>query len=455
MPADPLLGAKLRAILVAFRKELKPEISSPQAKLRADLIDMVLSRIVVELDGGDPGETYWDEVATLTSIQADASVEERRKALADLLVSGTLGNQDAIVRKVAEAESERRVGYEDLVAATLAEMPAEKGSADELAIPADTFSAYLRSRFSEDAGLTVEKVVTVPGGRSKGTILLDYRSAQGPRQIVVRRDFATSVTGTSVSYEFPVVRAAFEAGLQVPEPLWLEEDLSVIGGRFIAFERVTGKAMGTLFASDATPAFTRHFAGALAQLHAVDIDAAGIGMHLRFGADANPVRAMIDGFYGRYIDGLRPHPVMDAAFAWLRSNMDAIGNERALVHGDAGLHNTMGDGDTLTALLDWEFAHAGDPAEDLTYCKYLVERILPWDEFMAAYSAAGGKPISDIRIRFFSVWRTLHLSILTGFAMEAFAKGVDRDLRLAAIGFNTFPKQLRDLATDLAAAVAA
>ena len=80
-----------------------------------------------------------------------------------------------------------------------------------------------------------------------------------------------------------------------------------------------------------------------------------------------------------------------------------------------------------------------------------MERILPWDEFMAAYVAAGGQPISEQRMRFFTIWRTLHLSILTGFARAVFERGQDRDLRVATIGFNTFPKQLRDLAKDLAA----
>ena len=71
-----------------------------------------------------------------------------------------------------------------------------------------------------------------------------------------------------------------------------------------------------------------------------------------------------------------------------------------------------------------------------------------------AYRAAGGPAISPERLTFFGVWRTLILSVWTGLARTAYDSGADRDLRLAAIGHNTFPRQLRALANDLAEAMA-
>lgn len=414
--SDPLQGAKLRAVLMAFRSELKPELSSPYAKLRGELIDMMLSRLTVEAEGG-----------------------------------GLEAGSEQSIEEIASGERARRDAYEKRVEAARTAQPEGASSATELDIPAETFTQWLGRH---EPGATVEKVTTVPGGRSKGTILLDVSGGTRDR-IVIRRDFAAAVTGTSVSAEFPIIRAVHRAGLKVPEPLWLEDDPAVIGGRFIAFERLAGRSMGTLFESDASPAFAREFAAALAALHQLDLDALGVAPELRWGEEENPVAAMLDSFEERYRKGVQPTPLMDAAFAWLRGQLPAIGNVRGLVHGDAGLHNTLGEEDRLTGLLDWEFVHAGDPAEDLAYCRYLIERVLPWTEFMQAYEAAGGAPVSDARMRFFGVWRTLHLSILTGLARSAFDKGVDRDLRVLAIGHNTFPRQLRDLAGDLARAVEA
>ncbi len=45
-----------------------------------------------------------------------------------------------------------------------------------------------------------------------------------------------------------------------------------------------------------------------------------------------------------------------------------------LVHGDFGPNNVLLDGraQTVTAVLDWEWAHAGDPVEDLAWCEFIV-----------------------------------------------------------------------------------
>ena len=38
-----------------------------------------------------------------------------------------------------------------------------------------------------------------------------------------------------------------------------------------------------------------------------------------------------------------------------------------IVHGDFGPQNVLIAGDNISALLDWEFAHAGQPVEDLAW----------------------------------------------------------------------------------------
>ncbi|WP_406633589.1 aminoglycoside phosphotransferase family protein [Amycolatopsis sp. WGS_07] len=47
---------------------------------------------------------------------------------------------------------------------------------------------------------------------------------------------------------------------------------------------------------------------------------------------------------------------------------------RVLVHGDFGPNNVLFDEATfaVTAVLDWEFAHLGDPLEDLAWCEWIV-----------------------------------------------------------------------------------
>ncbi|MEQ4205922.1 phosphotransferase [Actinopolymorpha sp. B17G11] len=63
-----------------------------------------------------------------------------------------------------------------------------------------------------------------------------------------------------------------------------------------------------------------------------------------------------------------------------------------LVHGDYGPNNLLFDPETfvVTAILDWEFSHAGDPIEDLAWCEWIVrthqpDRVPLLDAFFSAY----------------------------------------------------------------------
>jgi len=433
----------VRSLLVAVREDIRTDLSSSQARHRAELVDMMLVRLATELEslsdeGGDDNAAAIspDDVAALR----DRTIDKARALELEVAIAG-----------FAAAEKTRRNLVEQRLEA-ISSLPSPGGrTADELSIPKEKFTRYLKKRFPEDPSIEVSAVTVIPGGRSKGTILLDVRDRNGARSIVIRRDFSAMVTGVSVSYEYPIIVELRKSGIAVPEPLWLEADSSVVDGAFIAFANVPGRAMGTLFDSDASPAFARAFAAMLARVHAVDIESTGLVDCLNWADERHPVNAMVDSFYRRYREKSPPTPLLDAAFAWLYLQLEKIGNERSLVHGDAGLHNAMGEGDRLTGLLDWEFAHAGDPAEDLCYCKQLIETILPWREFMEAYCNHGGKTVSEARVRFFTVWRTVMLAVQMGGARSMFTNGVDRDLRIAAIGFNSFPKMLNNLAEDLAA----
>jgi aminoglycoside phosphotransferase (APT) family kinase protein len=68
---------------------------------------------------------------------------------------------------------------------------------------------------------------------------------------------------------------------------------------------------------------------------------------------------------------------------------------RVLVHGDFGPNNLLLSvpGFAVTGLLDWEFAHIGDPIEDLAWCEWIVRAHHPdrrdaLGSFFAAYRFA-------------------------------------------------------------------
>jgi aminoglycoside phosphotransferase (APT) family kinase protein len=60
-------------------------------------------------------------------------------------------------------------------------------------------------------------------------------------------------------------------------------------------------------------------------------------------------------------------PLMRAAARILTSTLPHDDARPSLVHGDVGAGNFMTEGGKVTAMLDWELAHVGDPHEDMAW----------------------------------------------------------------------------------------
>jgi aminoglycoside phosphotransferase (APT) family kinase protein len=81
-----------------------------------------------------------------------------------------------------------------------------------------------------------------------------------------------------------------------------------------------------------------------------------------------------------------------------RDGRDGLGagDRRVLVHGDYGPQNVLLSQPTMqiTAVLDWEWAHAGDPVEDLAWCEWIIRMHHPGEvSQLGSFFAAYGDPI--------------------------------------------------------------
>lgn len=143
----------------------------------------------------------------------------------------------------------------------------------------------------------------------------------------------------------------------------------------------------------------------LAALHRIDITAAPVdGM-----GSVQPISALIE----ERLDALRKRnqgaawdPLIHLSIAWLAENIPANLPEPVIVHGDAGPANFLYADGKVTALLDWELAHYGDPMADLAMLclRSLFQPFVRLPEAFAAYTAAGGQPVDLGRVRY---WRLL------------------------------------------------
>jgi aminoglycoside phosphotransferase (APT) family kinase protein len=281
----------------------------------------------------------------------------------------------------------------------------------------------------------------IPGGASRETWLADGDAGRW----VLRRDPRGSVSLVPMGDEYALIRAAAEAGVAVPEPLGFEPD----GGRFGSPGLLMAHVEGTSVAprilrkpefEDARASLPGQLAGSLARIHAVDpAELDGVLP----ASPGDPAVAQVDE-WERQLDEIgEPLPAVELGLRWLRANAPEPADPR-LVHGDFRLGNFIVDEGGLAAVIDWELAHLGDPAEDIGWLCIRSWRFgnddLPvagvgrLDDFIAAYEAAGGAPVDRDRVRYWQVFGNAKWAIICARQAHDHLTGVRRSHELASLG---------------------
>jgi len=352
---------------------------------------------------------------------------------------------DSLLAQVVGAEAAMRDAYESAVAAV---KPVGMWSVQ--AVTAAALERYLQTHPRSSREVRVKSVVDIPGGRSKRTILVELeRPAHLPPALVLRMDTGRGV-GTSVSDEFPLLDRVARRGLPVPEPLWLETNVDVFGFPFIVFRRMPGETAGDLIdgAFKKVPATGHALARALAAVHAAGAEM--IEDPSMRGSAVPHTEQLLDHYYDWW-SAKKPFPsiIIEAAFIWLRRNIDAGLGQATVVHADTAFHNLLLDERGNACLLDWEFAHLGDAAEDLASCRPAVERFMPWADFLAEYYSHGGQRVTDFQLDYFEVWRPLRNAVLCGTVLHSLIHGEADDIDPVTIALSTFARLQADLAKSL------
>ena len=206
------------------------------------------------------------------------------------------------------------------------------------------------------------------GGQSNPTYLLTTPA----RKYVVRRKPPGVLlkSAHAVDREFRVMRALFETGFPVPEPLALCEDDAVLGTAFYVMRHVEGRVFLINAMPDLTPAERAAVYDSanetLARLHTIDHVALGLA---DFGRAGNYFGRQISRWSQQYEASRTDDiPEMDRLIEWLPKALPPEGETR-LIHGDYSFHNLLvhPTEPRVVAALDWELSTTGDPLGDLTY----------------------------------------------------------------------------------------
>lgn len=323
--------------------------------------------------------------------------------------------------------------------------PSPAGAAAESSVMAERLTRYLRQHWADAPQVEVTSAQTLSGGRSKTTMFISLAGHQRIEHMVLRQDVPTGMIDTMdgttcVADEYPLLRAAFAAGLPVPEPLWLEAGTTELGPPFMLTRKVAGTAPGDWRGfhqpgDSLTRDAVAHLAEVLACLHQLPIPDADAAQS----TEQRMQREIAYRWAQWQRNALAPFPLIECAFEHLREACRSGLGAPVQVHGDVLPHNLLFAQGRVTALLDWEFAHAGDPAEDLAYCRAAVEAVMPWGRFLDCYRAAGGLEVSERRLAIFGLYGLVRNSCLLASAGRLYAEGVVKDFTTGAIAYVSLP----------------
>jgi aminoglycoside phosphotransferase (APT) family kinase protein len=299
--------------------------------------------------------------------------------------------------------------------------------------------------------VVVENLARVGGGTSRRLwsfeAVLEKSGHAERRALIARGDPPASCLGSiSRTEEFKVLRAVHQAGVPVPEGLWCSSDPVLLGSPFFVMERIDGETAPRPLLRDEKYARTREaaprdLAAALARLHRLDVAAHGLDAPQTRESPALGSVLHCQALFRRF--AVEPRPVLEVGFRWLLGNVPPT-SRSGLVHGDFRVGNFVYGPEGIRAILDWEFAHVGDPMEDISWVSLRTWRfgvddrevggLCRLEDFLGEYERAGGPPVDRGALRFWEVFANLRWAVITILQARNHLDGYRRDVELASIG---------------------
>jgi len=315
-------------------------------------------------------------------------------------------------------------------------------------------AAYLRDKLEgADQPLIVRQF---PHGAANLTYLLQFGDTH---EYVLRRPPLGPVAPKAhdMAREYKVLSVLHRQLTAAPRAFYFTDDVEIIGAPFLIMERRTGmvvrREMPDVYQHqpDAARRLSTALVDTLADLHAVDYDALGLG---DLGRPQGFVERQIEGWWKRWekakVDDVQ---VFNDVYTWLKASIPQSG-ETTLLHNDYKLDNAMfdpQDPSKLVAVFDWDMCTLGEPLVDLgTLLAYWTEAndppyykgllgmpsphygFLRRQELVERYAAASGRSVRDIR--FYHVLAIYRVVVIIAQIYIRYYRGQTKDKRFAQFG---------------------
>jgi aminoglycoside phosphotransferase (APT) family kinase protein len=331
---------------------------------------------------------------------------------------------------------------------------------------ADQLKAFIAEQLAGAEDLAIANLARMSGGASRETWTFDVSWRENGRTVergcVLRRDPVLSLLEagltTDRSFEFRTVKALEDLPLPLPRMYWLDAEGKALGRPSLIMERMAGQPSPPAFPPGMDAAFREKIAGQfieiLRQVHSLDWRARGLDF-LGVPGPGRDAALRQARLWKDVYDRRRPEPlpVIAAALGWLEAHAPET-DRITLVHGDFRTGNFLfEDPGLITAMLDWELAHLGDPMEDVGWASMkfwsgsgLVGGLIEPEDFFRRYEQVAGIPVDRDRVFFYQVLGNVKMAVIALSGVRAFAEGAD--LLLGLVGF-LVPRLCEDIADQL------
>jgi len=311
----------------------------------------------------------------------------------------------------------------------------------------------------------------IAGGHSNLTFAV---TDAGGHVWVLRRPPLGHVLATAhdMGREYTIISALGPTPVPVAPAIGLCSDDDVNGAPFYVMGFVEGTVVRdaetarTALDEDDRRRAGESIADVMAEIHAVDVDAVGLG---KLGKKEGYIARQLKRWYSQFQQSneltLRPVPLVDEVHDTLAARIPQQ-EGASIVHGDYRLDNCMlGEDGRIAAVLDWEICTLGDPLADvgllmvywnqaddphatLLTAPTTVAGFPTRADLLERYAARSGRDLSDIDFYVaFGYWK---LACIVEGVYARYAHGA---MGKPAAGFEAFSTQVVRLAEQAKAAV--
>jgi aminoglycoside phosphotransferase (APT) family kinase protein len=301
----------------------------------------------------------------------------------------------------------------------------------------DGLKNLIRSAIPSARDITFERLTRSAGGLSRENWSLDASWIDGNGQhshpLMLMRDAAGTLLNTERSREFDVLKALQSTVVVAPVVHWIDTEGRFLGSPSVVMQRMPGSC-DYMVLNGSRPleerlSLAKDFLQLLVNIHAVDWHALGLGSKLGV-PKHSPSATELQHWEAEYFRArLEPHPEMDYVLAWLKQAAPAP-ETIVLVHGDFKPGNALIEGMSITAKLDWETAHLGDPLEDLGWITNPVRKSEHqigghWErqQIVQAYRQLTGREAREADLAWWNVFSCWKLAVIQLTAVNEFVAG--------------------------------